>query len=293
MVAFENMVVNKSGTFPSTTAINATAAGATNGTEYVAAILNHIWGYHQDLLQQAGLTPSGTTEAAAASGAAAAGAGQQMRQGLEMKYGAPGEIVFDFIAPGTGTYGSQAMSWGAASGGPPSRYQNRRVIACTGQFIQASLYPDLCAAIYCGDANNATATCCYYTSDAGGTTRSTASKNYIKLPDMRGKTLRVYDHGATIDPQGGTRGSFGEIGSLQIDAMQGHYHNTYSATGAGALNVFSNTATGTALGTINAIVQAREASIGGTNSDSTAATTPRTSSESRMYNFSVNGGVRY
>ena len=122
------MVVNKTGTFPSVLPQNATSAGATNGTEYVAAILQDIWGFWQNVIFQANQTPNGPAEASGAFGAAV-GAGQQKYGALQMIYGAPGELVFDAIAPGSGTYGSQSMSWGAAAGGPPTRYQYRRVLA--------------------------------------------------------------------------------------------------------------------------------------------------------------------
>ena len=291
MLAYENMVSNKTGTFPNTQAKNASSAGGTDGTEYVAAILNDIWGFWQQLITMAGMTPNGTSEAAQASTAATTqlGVGQQKAQAMQMVFGgAPGEAVFDFIAPGTGTYGSQAMSWGSATGGPPSRYQYRRVIACAGQFVPATIplggYPDLAAAIYCGDANNATATYCYYTSDAGGTTRSTVSKNYIKLPDMRGVTIRGYDHGGIHDPLGATRGSFGEIASLQQDAMQGHIHSVGGSVspGSGNPSILLNTG-------LDAGVQriTTPPGLDGTNG------TPRTSSETRMYNVSVNAGIRY
>ena len=279
MVDYASMVTNKTGTFPNVAAKNASSAGGTDGTEYVAAILNDLWGFWQDVLSQATQTPNGVPEASGTS---------QKRGALQMSYSAPGDIVFDFIAPGSGTYGAQAMSWGAATGGPPARYQYRRVLVCTGQFVQASLYPDLAAAIYCGDANNATANYCYYTSDAGGTTRSTASKNYIKLPDMRGMTLRVYDHGAIHDPQGATRGAFGEIASLQLDAMQGHYHNQYNSQAGAFLGASYTGSQAAATAGVLAIPQnIKEAATDGANGP------PRTSSETRMYNFSCNGGIRY
>ena len=290
MVDYAAMVTNKTGTFPNVAAKNASSAGGTDGTEYVAPILNDIWGFWQNVLAQANQTPNGTTEAAAALGAAV-GAGQQKMGALQvLGLGTPGELVFDCIAPGSGTYGSQSMSWGAAAGGPPSRYQYRRVIVCTGQFVQASLYPDLAQAIYCGDANNATANYCYYTSDAGGTTRSTTSKNWIKLPDLRGVTIRGYDHGAIHDPQGATRGAFGEIASLQQDAMQGHWHTLGGWTNvSGGTGYTWNTTSSIAsvIASTPTVGQAMAQITDGTNG------TPRTSSETRMYNASVNAGIRF
>ncbi len=286
MIAFENMVTNRMGTFPNTVAKNASGAGATDGTEYVAPIVSDLWGFWQDVLAQATMTPSGVAEVSAASGAAAAGTAQQKRMALEMKYGAPGELVLDVIAPGSGTYGSQSMAWGAGAGGPPARYQYRRVIQATGQTVAIANYPDLAQAIYCGDANNATADYCYKSSDSNGVTHSTAGA-YITLPDFRGVAPRGYDHGHVHDPQGATRGvnnAAGLIASLQADQLQGHYHGLSASfqgfSGAGASGSSAGAA-GLPSITVGAPV------TDGTNG------TPRTGTETRMYNFSCNMGLRY
>lgn len=188
MLAFENMVTNKTGVFPNAAAKNASGAGATDGTEYLAAILNDEWGFWQEILQRAGQTPNGVTEAAAASGIVAIGNAQQKLGALQMLgLGAPGTLCLDMIVPGSGTYGAgaQSMAWGASTGGPPTRYQYRRVLRLQGQTVLIATYPDMCEAIYCGDANNAAATCCYKASDSAGATRSTSGA-YMVLPDARG-----------------------------------------------------------------------------------------------------------
>ena len=291
MIAFENMVTNRTGTFPNTVAKNASGAGATDGTEYVAPIVSDLWGFWQDILAQATMTPSGVAEVAAATGAAAAGTAQQKRMALEMKFGAPGELVFDCIAPGSGTYGSQSMAWGAAAGGPPARYQYRRVLPLAGQVgVVITNYVDMCAAVYCGDANNATATAFYKTSDAGGTTRST-SGTYMTMADFRGVTIRGRDTGNVHDPAGSTRGGFGgQIASLQQDAFQGHWHSELSdgsgnyrvaLVGAGAgVNV-------PVTGGAGAIMKIQNALSDGSHG------TPRIDSETRMYNASCNISLRY
>jgi hypothetical protein len=286
MLAFENQTINILGTFPNTQAKNASSAGAQDGTAWLAPYVNHDWGWEQDLMVQAQFTPSGITESAAASAAAAAGAGQQMRQAFEMKYGAPGELVFDCIVPGSGTYGAQAMAWGVSSGGAPARYQYRRVVPCAGQVVLIANYPDLCAAIYCGDANNATADYCYKSTDSGGSSHST-SGTYMRLPDFRGLAPRGYDHGAVHDPLGATRGisnSAGLLASLQQDALQGHYHsNVNLQTTTGASGVPSGG--GGTGSTASAIVTGP--TTDGSNGN------PRTSSETRMYNASCNIGIRF
>jgi hypothetical protein len=294
MLAFENQVVHFTGTFPNTAAKNASGAGAQDGTEFLAAYVNHDWGWEQDLLMQAQLTPSGITETAAASAAAAAGAAQQMRQAFEMKFGAPGELVLDCIMPGSGTYGAQTMVWGAAAGGPPLRYQYRRVLPCTGQVVLIANYPDLAAAIYCGDANNATASYGYKSTDSGGASRST-SGTYIKLPDFRGVTVRGRDLGVGRDPLAASRGagySGGEITSLQTDAFQGHWHSTYgNGGGSGAGTAAGQQFSSILIGLVG--VQTAASDLGATETDGTIGTAPRTSKETRMYNASCQIGIRF
>jgi hypothetical protein len=285
MIDYAAMVTNKTGTFPNVAAKNASGAGATDGTEYVAPLVNDLWGFWQTVLQYASQTPNGVAEAAAASGAAALGTAQQKLGALQMLgLGTPGMLCLDVIVPGSGTYGSQSMAWGAAAGGPPARYQYRRVIKAAGDVILIANYPDLCAAIYCGDANNGTAAYCYKSTDSGGATRST-SGTYMKLPDFTGVTVRGYDHGGVHDPLGASR----LLASLQQDAFQGHLH-------VGSVHVYAYTSSGTAC--------VAGGSTGGTQADITNNATgvpagdgthgtPRTDTETRMYNGCCNIGLWY
>jgi len=290
MIDYGATVVNKLGSaFPNWAPKNASGAGATDGTEAIAMWVNTEWAFNQTVLQMASQTPNGTAEAAAASASAALGAGQQILSAMQMLFGAPGELVFDCIAPGSGTYGSQSMAWGAAAGGPPARYQYRRVLPMTGQVgVVIANYADLCAAVYCGDANNATATAFYKTSDAGGTTRST-SGTYMTMGDFRGVTIRGRDTGHVHDPAGNTRGGFGgQIASLQQDAFQGHLHGylTVNSAGGGGPWPYISGATAAASRT------AQSGEITGPLSDLTNGT-PRIDSETRMYNASCNISIRY
>jgi len=289
MIAYESMgLINFSGVFPNTSAINATSAGATNGTPLMAVWLNDEWAFWQSILFLAQQMPSGVSEACPASATAALGAAQQKIQSLEMKFGAPGELVFDFITPGSGTYpngGAQAMTWGASTGGPPTRYQYRRVLPLQNQRVLIASYPDLCAALYCGDGSNATADYCYKSTDSGGVTHST-SGTYFTLPDCRGLTLRGIDWTKAHDPLGDIRGvgnAHGLLASLQQDAFQGHWHNakTDTALGAGGLSAIRPPGASTDSSTVKDPVTD---SVNGT---------PRTDKETRMYNFSCNIGVRY
>jgi hypothetical protein len=67
MKAYEATHTNVSGTFPDTTGINASGPSTTDGTEYIAEGINDWWGSKQDLMDRAGLTPDGVTEAAGTS----------------------------------------------------------------------------------------------------------------------------------------------------------------------------------------------------------------------------------
>lgn len=90
-------------------------------------------------------------------------------------------------------------------------------LPCNGSAILISSYSTLAAAIYCGDASNATAVWGYKVTDSGGATRST-SGTYIALPDLRGYFVRGFDDGRGIDS--------GRVwGTVQQDTLKDHTHN--------------------------------------------------------------------
>jgi microcystin-dependent protein len=124
----------------------------------------------------------------------------------------------------------------------------------------------------------------------------------FNLPDYRGRFLRGVDGGATNDPDSAARtamntgGNTGDnIGSIQADAMQGHYHSFFADTTA---NVFSPIAVGGADGSDAHTVRGGSGGLvynlymyspitDGTNG------TPRTSSESRSKNAYVKYYIKY
>jgi hypothetical protein len=162
MIDYAATFTNYLGAFPSITAVNVSAPGAGDGTEFVAAMVNDIWGRAQALMNYGGLTPNGVQEA---SGTA------QIITALSRGYG---------IGPGIGvTYWKNGTP--AANGD--------RVLLLQGQTIAIASYSALVTACYVGDANNATAPAFYKTSDAGGTTRDTAGA-YFVLPDTRAMSLK-------------------------------------------------------------------------------------------------------
>jgi hypothetical protein len=189
MIDYGVTFTNYTGTFPNYQAVNVSAPGIGDGTEFVAALVNDIWGRAQALLDYAGLSPDGVQEAPNTA---------QILTALSKGYG---------IGPGIGV-----IYW---KNGTPAA-NGDRVILLQGQVIPIANYPLLAAAVYVGDANNAAAPAFYKTSDAGGTIRST-SGTYMKLPDTRAVSLKGVGN-QTINTRVKTGPAFGAV---QEDQMQG------------------------------------------------------------------------
>jgi len=181
------------GIWPDITAKNVTAPGAGDGTEFVAALIDDgMWGWQQALLDYAGVSPNGITEAAGAS---------QILDALKKGFAlGPGyRVMYD-------------------KNGTPAA-NGDRVLLLQGQVIEIASYTDLGNACYVGDANNPTAPAYYKTSDAGGTTRDTAG-GYFVLPDHRAVSPKgAGNH--TINTRVKTGPAFTAI---EEDQMQGHKH---------------------------------------------------------------------
>ena len=104
-----------------------------------------------------------------------------------------------------------------------------------GAALLVASYPDLAAALYCGDANNATADWGYKatTNVNPNANRSTAG-TYIVLPDQRGVFIRGWDHGRGVD-------SGRSLWSMQLDQMQ---QITGAINGAVNRSVFAGSSSG-------------------------------------------------
>jgi hypothetical protein len=178
MIAYEDIVTNATGTFPDTTAQNVSIPGAGDGTEFVAAVVDDIWGFHQALLDYAGMTPDDVTEAAGAS---------QMVEALKQCFGWPGEVVM----------------WHGVEDDPNAEF-GCKLIPLEGQCITVADYPDIVEAVYVGDGNNATYPVYYRCDNSNGTTRNTAGA-YLRLADTRGVFVRGYDPTGENDPDGASR----------------------------------------------------------------------------------------
>jgi hypothetical protein len=179
MISWDNVVTNFSGAHPDVLAINASGAGATDGTEFIAAYINNgIFGPSQAFMDYANGnanapsgtvgTPNGVTEAAGVS---------QILEAIQKAHG---------IGPG------KYVQWGLAD--DPS-VTGDRVLLLSNQTILISSYQELVDACYVGDGNNATAAYFYKSTDSGGVTRST-SGTYFTLPPANNTYLKQYSEAA-------------------------------------------------------------------------------------------------
>ena len=197
MIKYEDIVNNATGTFPGTVAQNVSAPGAGDGTEFVAATVDDTWGFHQALLDYAGLTPDAVTEAPGTS---------QMVEALKLCFGHPGEVVM----------------WHGVE--DPNTEYGCKLLPLEGQCVKVADYADLLAAVYVGDGNNATYPAYYRCDNSNGTNRNVAGA-YLRLADTRGMFVRGYDATGEYDPEGASRlFPGGMTDDSQPCAMQEHDH---------------------------------------------------------------------
>jgi hypothetical protein len=274
MLNFFTFFTNTNGVvFPGTLAINASGPSATDGTEFVKGMIDDIWGWYQAMLDYAGLTPSGVTEAPGAS---------QMLEAIGKGFA---------VGPGFGvTYYKD---------GDPA-VNGDRVLLLNGQGILRANYPELDAAVYVGDANNAAVAAgggkFYRADDAAGVTPNIAGI-YLILPESRGYSPRGLDLAASVDPDGAGR----FLGDVQLDSFQGWQAGVnQDTTGArdywGLVGARDLASSGAALAN-HVIVDMFTGGQGDVKGvypkDDGTNGTPRTSTETRMVNTSVINGITY
>ena len=195
---------NFSGAFPDILAINASGPSATDGTEFVANMINDsMWGVMQMILNRAGLSPNGVLESDSAS---------QIKEALQKGFGAPVGVPTQWhIDDDPGTSGHRAL-------------------LLNGQGILRANYVELDAACYVGDGNNAAVAAAgggYFRADNSDGSSPNIAGIYLILPETRGYAPRGLDAAATVDPDGAGR----FLGDVQLDAFQGF--DPVSATARG------------------------------------------------------------
>lgn len=116
----------------------------------------------------------------------------------------------------------------SASSTPPPGWLKRN-----GAAVPVSAYPALTAAIYCGDANNATALFGYRTTTTSSpSTNRSITGQYLVVPDARGEFDRGWDDARGVDA--------GRVfGSAQADAFRAHDHGISGSNVFGTAGTFS------------------------------------------------------
>jgi len=271
MLDYASAFINFSGSFPNILAVNASGPSATDGTEFVANMINDsMWGIWQMILNRAGLSPNGVVESDTNS---------QIREALHKGFGgAPGTVQEWHLASDPGTTG-------------------HRCLLLNGQGILRANYPDLDAACYVGDANNAAVAAAgggYFRADNSDGSSPNTTGAYLILPDTRGYAPRGLDVAASVDPDGASR----YLGDIQLDALQGHIHyNGMAEDSVNAEFVYGTTASeapgsATKCTAENVATPDRQGLASSPKDDGTNGT-PRTSSESRMTNYSTKWVIWY
>jgi phage-related tail fiber protein len=139
-------------------------------------------------------------------------------------------------------------------------------LECDGAAVSRATYADLFAAI-------------------GVTFGTGDGSTTFNIPDLRGQFIRVYDHGAGIDPDR-------VFGSEQTDALQGHYHAVHYDTNEGSGNAFPLWSASAVTGRGSADGYLEEQHIGYPITDGTNGT-PRIASETRPQNVALIACIKY
>jgi len=256
-------LTNVTGSFPNYTGKNATGAGATDGTPFVAAFIDDIWGRFQALMDRADLTPNAITESASASQHI-----DSLKKGFAL---GAGYVVQYMKADSPATNGD-------------------RVLLLTGQGILRASYPELDAAVYVGDANNAAVAAAggaFFRADNSDGSSPSTTGVYLIMPETRGRVPRGDDAAASVDPDGASR----YLGDNQADAFQGHKMGIEDGSG----NVFVSTnqaLTGSTDRVVGTGSPANSIRAAGFFTDGTNGT-PRIDEETRMANFQTKWAITY
>ena len=247
------------GVFPNVLGKNETNPGDKDGTPFYNQYIDDLWGANQALMDYAGLTPNGIQEAAGAS---------QRLEAMKVIFGYPGEVV----------------QW---MGDSDPATLGLRLIPLEGQGILRANYPELDAAVYVGDPQNAAVAAAggafYHATDAGGVTPNPTG-DYLILPDTRGYAPRGKDPGALRDPDGASR----YLGDAQGHATQYHTHELRDGAGD-YLDAYSTNVLAGAV----PVAQVVTSPVGGRFFAESISGAPTDANESRMDNYQTVFAIRY
>ncbi len=271
MIIYKTAFVNTNDAdYPDTEAVDETVAGARDGTELIAALVNDLWLRFQAVQWHAGglaNAPNGFIEGLYDDG------DSQFMESLAKGY----QI-------GTGNIVLYAKNQDPALVTPiPDR-----VLILEGQGILRTNYPLLDNVVYVGDSLNATASTFYHADDPGGTIRNTVGV-YLILPDARGQFIRSLDPTGSVDPEGASR----DIGSIQFSRNEDHQHYAGIADDQTFSHVYGSTAND-----MPGLATWRQVTTGGgtdfqpKTSFQSATATPATS-ETRSINMTFKLGIVY
>jgi hypothetical protein len=172
MKSWDAVVTFYSGSGLDTLAVNSSTPSTPDGTEYIAELINNgMFGWMQDFMDYASLTPSGVIEIKGTS---------QLRTAIQLGNG---------VGPG------KYVQWGLADN--PS-VTGDRVLLLSEQGVLIASYPDLDAACWIGGDTAAQVAAAaagakfYRSSDAAGTTGDAAGP-YLQLPAANPTFLQQYD----------------------------------------------------------------------------------------------------
>jgi hypothetical protein len=243
--------------FPDNEAVNASGGAATDGTEFVKLMVdNYMFGRQQALLNFAGLTPSGSSEAD--------GASQELEAMQKGLLGQPAGTLIGWLQ------NDDPATFGA------------RALLLTGQGILRANYVDLDNAVYVGDGNNATAPAFFRADNSDGTSRNTTGI-YLILPDARAMFWRgTGTHGTLTMADSNFYSGPAAVGGSENDQMQAHQHVLphYVTTSGSGGNVAGTGQPDDATKNTNAYA-----------SDSFG--TPRTGDETRPVNLGIRWAINY
>lgn len=252
---------NDGALFPNTKAVNSSGAFTTDGTEFMAEMVNdYMWGIMQALLNYTGQTPNGILES---------NSNSQFLESMRRGFSYPGEIF-------------------AAAWNQDPALLGIKAIKLVGQGILRSNYTLLDQAVYCGDSNNGSAPAFYHSDNAAGTTRNIAGI-YLILPDCRGHVIRALDTAGVADPDGPSR----KLGSKQSDAII-EFAGSFAIFGyAGGSIIFFNTGVFTTTPGPVATQISTASTTPSTLVNFNASGSTETSTETRMKNISFDFYIRY